>query len=207
MQALRARMNPHFIFNCLNSINNFILKNEQAKASEFLLKFSKLIRHILQNSMFPLITLDQELEALRLYIEIEALRFHQQFEYRIRLGDGLDSMSIRVTPLIYQPFVENAIHHGLLPKEGPGHLELEIFEEGESLVCLVRDDGVGRPEQALQAAQPAGHKSLGIRLTTERIGLLPIPDRSIRPVTIQDLTDAMGKPAGTEVRIQTPLQV
>ncbi|HEY6436486.1 MAG TPA: histidine kinase, partial [Ignavibacteriaceae bacterium] len=111
-------MNPHFIFNSLNSINAFILENNKLKASEYLSKFSRLVRLILQNSQEPLIPLDKELEALRLYLELEALRFEQKFEYKISVSAEIDTSMVKVPPLIIQPYAENAIWHGLMHLPG-----------------------------------------------------------------------------------------
>ena len=132
MQALRAQMNPHFIFNSLNSINRFILQNNRAQASEYLTKFSKLVRMILQNSQASLITLESELESLELYLNLEALRFNYHFDYNITVPKDLDIEVLQVPPLILQPYVENAIWHGLMHKEEKGHLDIDISEEGRS---------------------------------------------------------------------------
>ena len=113
MQALRAQMNPHFIFNSLNSINMFILENNKLQASEYLSKFSRLVRLILQNSQETFIPLEKELEALQLYLELESLRFEQKFEYKIQIDDEVDTTVLKVPPLIIQPYAENAIWHGL----------------------------------------------------------------------------------------------
>ncbi|MBL0018914.1 MAG: histidine kinase [Bacteroidetes bacterium] len=115
-------MNPHFIFNCLNSINSFILDNDQETASRYLIKFAKLIRLILENSNSKLIPLQSELDALKLYIEMEALRFEPKFSWQIDVDEEVAAHHVMVPPLILQPFVENAIWHGLLHKSGPGNL-------------------------------------------------------------------------------------
>ena len=120
MQALRAQMNPHFIFNSLNSINRFILQNDRAQASEYLTKFSKLVRMILQNSQASLIPLESELESLELYLNLEAVRFNYHFDYKISVPKDLDISALQVPPLILQPYVENAIWHGLMHKEEKG---------------------------------------------------------------------------------------
>ena len=124
MQALRAQMNPHFIFNSLNSINRFILQNNSEQASEYLIKFSKLVRLILQNAQDSLISLESELESLGLYLELEALRLENRFDYKITLAKDLDLFALKVPPLIVQPYAENAIWHGLTHKEEKGHLEI-----------------------------------------------------------------------------------
>ncbi len=206
MQALRAQMNPHFIFNALSSINHFILTNDQLQASEYLIKFSKLIRLILENSTMPLISLDQELEALKLYIELEALRFKHRFEYEIVLSKNLDVTSIKVPPLILQPFVENAIHHGLMPKEGPGHLSIIINELEDRLELKIKDDGIGRHTSLLlQATDSHKHKSLGMKVTSERIGFLNQRHTEHSSIDIMDLTNAEGKASGTEITIHIPV--
>ena len=207
MQALRAQMNPHFIFNSLNSINNFILRNEKEQASEYLIKFSKLIRLILENSMYSLISLDKELEALALYIELEALRFEHFFEHEIRYSNDLDTLSIKVPPLILQPFVENAIHHGLIPKNSPGHLVIDIREKDDRLLFTIKDDGIGREQAAkLRAHTKHMHQSLGVAVTSERINALT-NDNSNTPskVEIHDLVDPSGKAEGTEVHLNLEL--
>lgn len=208
MQALRAQMNPHFIFNSLNSINNFILKNDKAQASAYLIKFSKLIRMILENSSQPLISLGQELEALTLYIDMESLRFHQHFTNQIEYSEKLDTTSIKVPPLIFQPFVENAIHHGLMPKESPGHLSVKIQESGDRLFCTIRDDGIGREKAGSRTSgNPFKHKSLGMQVTRERISLLDHDRQEPSVIEIHDLVDATGNAAGTEILIQLPLLI
>ena len=134
MQALRAQMNPHFIFNSLNSINWFIQQNNRAQASEYLTKFSKLVRLILQNSKASLIPLESELESLALYLELEAMRFDYHFSYKISVPPDMDISMLKVPPLIIQPYVENAIWHGLMHKEEKGQLEIEVNEEDGQLL-------------------------------------------------------------------------
>ncbi len=207
MQALRAQMNPHFIFNALASINNFILKKDQEQASIYLIKFSKLIRLILENSTLPLISLEQELEALKLYIELEALRFQYQFDFEIILSDELDTTSIKVPPLILQPFVENAIHHGLMPKNAPGNLKVVISEKENTLLLNIEDDGIGRLSSDLLKANSnhRKHKSMGMQVTSERIGFLNKEHTENSNITIKDLTDDEGNGSGTVISIQIPV--
>ncbi|MEP6556712.1 MAG: histidine kinase, partial [Ferruginibacter sp.] len=155
MQALRAQMNPHFIFNCLSSINRFILKNESKTASNYLTRFSRLMRMVLMNSQKPLIALEDELEMLRLYLEMERMRFKNSFDYGITLLNEIDSGNIFIPPLLLQPFCENAIWHGLmhLPavqagKEGNGRLDIELSMKENILYCIITDNGVGREKSA-----------------------------------------------------------
>jgi len=173
MQALRAQMNPHFIFNSLNSINKFILQNDSLKASEYLTTFSKLVRMILQNSQFPLISLESEVEALSLYLEIEAMRFNDHFSYKISVHDDLDIELLQVPPLIIQPFAENAIWYGLMHKEEGGQLDIEISQMNNQLYIKITDNGIGRKKAAeLAGKTPTKHKSMGLRITAHRIALM-----------------------------------
>ncbi len=204
MQALRAQMNPHFIFNSLNSINRFILQNNRTQASEYLTKFSKLVRMILQNSQASLITLESELEALGLYLEMEALRFNYQFSYKISVSKDLDIEVLKVPPLIIQPYVENAIWHGLMHKEEKGQLDIEVSQENEYLYLKVTDNGIGRKQAAALANKTATkHKSMGLRITADRIAMMQSSNGS--PVTINDLVNPDGTAAGTEVIIKMPV--
>ncbi len=206
MQALRAQMNPHFIFNCLSSINRFILKNEAETASDYLTKFSRLIRLILQNSQVAFIPLESELETLQLYLELEALRFNHHFDYKIVVADGLDISVIKVPPLIIQPYAENAIWHGLMQKEEKGRLEIELFQQDEVLCCKISDDGIGRKKAAeLKSKSASDYKSMGMQITASRIELLQSSKRRESPVTINDLVPPDGRAAGTEVIIKMPV--
>jgi len=205
MQALRAQMNPHFIFNSLNSINRFILQNERAQASEYLTKFSKLVRLILQNSQVSLIPLESELESLELYLNLEALRFNYHFDYKISVPKDMDISALQVPPLILQPYVENAIWHGLMHKEEKGHLGVEISEEDDHLYFKITDNGIGREKAAVLASKSATkHKSMGLRITANRIAILQ-KSKTLEPVTINDLVNADGTAAGTEVTIKMPV--
>ena len=211
MQVLRSQMNPHFIFNSLNSINMFILENNKLHASEYLSKFSNLIRLILQNSQEAFIPLERELEALQLYIELESLRFEQRFAYKITVAGNVDAAMLKVPPLIIQPYAENAIWHGLmhLPdrqagKKEKGHLEIEVYEEDEILSYKIIDDGIGRKKAAeLKSKSASTQKSMGMRITADRIAMLQQQGNS--SITITDLVLADGNPGGTEVLIKMPV--
>jgi signal transduction histidine kinase len=206
MQALRAQMNPHFIFNSLNSINRFILQNNRAQASEYLTKFSRLVRMILQNSQASLITLESELESLQLYLEMESLRFDYHFTYKISYPKDLDVSVLKVPPLIIQPYVENAIWHGLMHKEEKGQLDIEVSQENEYLFFKITDDGIGRRRAAELASKSATkHKSMGLRITADRIAMMQSTKGNESPVTITDLVNADNSAAGTEVIINTPV--
>jgi tetratricopeptide (TPR) repeat protein len=207
MQALRAQMNPHFIFNSLNSINMFILENDKLQASAYLSKFSRLIRLILQNSQEAVIPLERELEALKLYLELESLRFYQRFEYKIIVEDELDTGILKVPPLVIQPYAENAIWHGLMQKNERGHLIIELYIKEEMLIYEITDDGIGRKKAAaLKSKSAATHKSMGMRITTDRLLMLQKQNEKENSVTITDLMLADGSPGGTAVRIKIPVR-
>ncbi|HLP36740.1 sensor histidine kinase [Lacibacter sp.] len=207
MQALRAQMNPHFIFNCLNSINRYIVKSDQATASLYLTRFAKLIRLILDNSNSKTIPLSSELEALRLYIDMEAIRFEKQFSYEIKLSDDLPVDAVCLPPLIIQPYVENAIWHGLLHKEEAGHLTISISGKKETmLVCVIEDNGVGRAKaKELKSKSASTKKSLGMKLTEDRIALLNKQAKIDASVEIEDLYDMNGMASGTRVILKIPV--
>jgi len=206
MQALRAQMNPHFIFNSLNSINRFILQNNRAQASQYLTKFSRLVRLILQNSQAALIPLECEMESLQLYLELERLRFDDHFSFKIIIGDELDTEVIKIPPLIIQPFAENAIWHGLMPKEEKGCLQVELFQNEEMLCCKITDDGIGRKKaEDIKSKSSPVHKSMGLRITEERIAMLRQHKQNKSSVQITDLVLPDGSAGGTEVLLEIPL--
>jgi LytS/YehU family sensor histidine kinase len=209
MQALRAQMNPHFIFNCLNSINRYIVKSDQATASLYLTRFAKLIRLILDNSNSKTVTLTNELEALRLYIEMESIRFEKQFKYSIVIDEAVRPDHVYVPPLIIQPFVENAIWHGLLHKETAGELRIQVSLTKQSLLeCIIEDNGVGRARAKEFKSKSAGNnKSLGMKLTENRLALLNKHAQWDAVVQIEDLVDPEGQAAGTRVTIKIPIDV
>lgn len=204
MQALRAQMNPHFIFNSLNSINMFILENNRLQASEYLSKFSKLIRLILQNSQEEFIPLEKELEALQLYMELESLRFENKFEYTINISGDIDVTVIKVPPLIIQPYVENAIWHGLIHKKEKGNLEVKVETNDKTLVYTITDNGIGRKKAGeLKSKSAVKQKSMGMRITADRIALLKQQNHT--SIVINDLILENGSSGGTQVRIEIPV--
>ena len=202
MQALRAQMNPHFIFNCLSSINHFILKNESEMASDYLTKFSRLIRMVLNNSKNPLINLEEELEMLRLYLDLEKLRFNNSFDYSISFYNHFDISSIFIPPLLLQPFAENAIWHGLMNKEEQGILEIGFQLDDHVLNCYITDNGIGRKKaEALKSKSPEKQKSMGMQITAERLALFN-SDAEQTIFNIEDVVDGSGQAAGTRVTLK-----
>jgi hypothetical protein len=202
MQALRAQMNPHFIFNCLNSINRFILTNETEAAANYLTKFSRLVRMVLSNSEEAFIPLEDELMSLRLYIDLEQLRFKNAFEYVIKIGNNVNPATIAIPPLLLQPFVENAIWHGLMNKGSDGKLEISIDLVNDFLCCTIADNGIGRTKAfTIKSKSAEKNKSMGLQITKNRMALLN-SNSDEHNFTINDLIDENGNAKGTSVFIK-----
>ena len=206
LRALQVQMNPHFIFNSLNSIRAYMIKNETTAASGYLSKFSRLIRQILEYSSEEFITLKQELQALSLYVQIEQLRFRDEFGFSTIVDDEIDQEEYMVPPLIVQPFLENAIWHGLMQKQGNKELELIVENRPKFLKITVRDNGIGRAEAGRNSSkEPKENKSMAIDLTTRRLEALNEKvSRNHKQVTIIDLYNEDRSPLGTEVNILLP---
>jgi len=207
MHALRAQMNPHFIFNCLSSINRFIFKNDNKLASDYLTRFSRLIRMVLMNSSKKMITLEDELEMLRLYLDLERLRFKDAFDYSVTTTNIVDAGAIFIPPLLLQPFCENAVWHGLMHKETKGHLNViiseVISEEDKVLHCIIEDDGVGRERAAAFKSKSAeNEKSMGLKITTERLALLNKENNSSTFYQIEDILNDNNEVTGTRVQLK-----
>lgn len=204
MTALRAQMNPHFIFNCLNSINRFILVNDTDAASMYLTKFSKLIRLILDGSRVDFISLETELHALKLYIDMESMRFLDSFEWKIIVDPEISTDNIMLPPLLLQPYVENAIWHGLMqaPADYQKKLMIHVYPLEDNIVIEIIDNGIGR-QKALEIKSKDGNKnkSHGITLSQERLKLMKKLQGRKAEIFIEDLYDAQQKPSGTRVKI------
>lgn len=207
MQALRAQMNPHFIFNSLNTIRYFVLNNENDKASDYLGKFARLLRMVLQNSRENTISLSDELEALRLYLEIESRRFGESFGFEIIVPDDLDTDGLIVPPLLLQPFAENAIWHGLLHSTNPDkQLRVRIGEEEDYCVFTIEDNGIGR-QKSREMKSTSAHvkKSFGMKITDKRVELFNKNFSSQIQISVNDVVGPDGEVAGTRVEIRYQL--
>ena len=204
MTALRAQMNPHFIFNCLNSIKLYTTDNEAAKASVYLTKFSRLIRLVLDNSRSEKVTLKDELDALELYLEMEAMRFKNKLRFAIDVPKEIDSEEIEIPPMLLQPYVENAIWHGLMHKKEGGTINLKVLQpQSDCLQVTITDDGIGRSRAtALKSKSATVNKSFGMKVTSERIALINQLYQTATKVQVHDLMDAEGSAAGTEVVLE-----
>lgn len=201
MKALRAQMNPHFIFNSLNSISDYIAKNKSDLADEYLTRFAKLMRMILENSEQKEVPLSQDLIALELYMQLESQRMNNKFTYEIKVEEGIDKENTLVPPLLLQPFVENSIWHGIARKQGSGKITINIKQSGGMISCIVEDDGVGRTKEVLPALNTLPKKSLGMKITRERIAILNKVKGSNAGVELSDLQQ------GTRVEVRLPLEL
>jgi hypothetical protein len=207
LKALRARMNPHFIFNCLNSINRFIIKNDTEKAADYLTKFAKLMRMVLESSAKPLIPLAEELNILKLYITLENLRFERPFTFVIN-SPGIDTSAVMMPTLLIQPFVENAIWHGLSPREDlEGKIAIDLRLDKDLLYCEISDNGIGRKRAAMMKADRAEAKNpLGIGLTIQRLERMDPSHTWLAGVSIEDVTNETGDNLGTRVVLKIPVR-
>lgn len=204
--ALKAQMNPHFIFNAMNSIQALIAQSKTNEALRYVSKFAKLLRSVLENSGHNLISLDKELENIRLYVHLEALRLNFPLDFTISVAPDVVPESELIPPLIVQPFVENTLWHGFRKKEGSRQLEIKVFSDTDDLICQVIDNGIGR-KQASLLKSILGKTSKGVSITEKRLRLLD--NNSNRQLIIfDDLVDAQGHACGTKVtlRIRRPSQ-
>ena len=207
MAALRAQMNLHFIFNCLNSIKLYTLENDSQTASEYLTIFSQLIRLVLENSRSEKVTLQKELETLRLYIEREAMRFKDKVKYQINVAPEIDQQYIDIPPLLLQPYVENAIWHGLMHKKNGGNIRVDVSLLTEHCLQIeITDDGIGRELAAEYKSKSATRqKSFGLKMTSERIDIINQVYKINADVQISDMKDGMNNSMGTKVIIKIPV--
>ncbi len=202
MTALQSQMNPHFLFNSLNSINNFVLKNEIEKASDYITKFSKLVRVILNSSSSPTSTLSEELDVLLLYVKLEQMRVNGGFDYIVNVDENLNLDSIKVPTLFLQPFIENAIWHGIMKNENEKNkkIQLNIKEEQGNVVCVIRDNGIGinKAKEMDQITQK--RRFFGTEATENRIRIL----HQNKGVNIETKDISSGTKTGTQVSITFP---
>ncbi|MEO8772308.1 MAG: tetratricopeptide repeat protein [Ferruginibacter sp.] len=206
MKALRSQMNPHFIFNALQSIQTFLVNHKSEEANVYLLKFSKLMRLVLENSQYAEVSLKTDMQALELYMQLESIRLQHPFTYEFYIDENVNIEDDNIPPLILQPFVENAIWHGLQYKPEPGKINIYIRKENNSLYASVEDNGVGR-QVSKQALHPTLVKknSLGMKLTEERLKILNEVKKIKAQFQIIDLFAEDAKPAGTRVELSLPL--
>ncbi|MDD5570216.1 MAG: two-component regulator propeller domain-containing protein [Bacteroidales bacterium] len=211
LQALGKQMNPHFIFNSLNSINTFILKNERFESSKYITKFASLMRLILNNSQHELVPLQDELQALEIYVELEAVRFKEKFDYKINVDERIDAEHFKIPPLLIQPYVENAIWHGLMHKSSAGSLLIEFKYEEKNhnriVKCIIEDNGVGRGKamEIKQEKKGGKNESLGTAITGKRLSILNSLNNMEMKLIYTDLKNEDGTACGTRVELLIPI--
>jgi tetratricopeptide (TPR) repeat protein len=204
---LRQQMNPHFIFNTLNSIQYYVFQNDKIASNNYMTKFASLIRKTLENSRHTEISIKEELDALHLYLELEELRFKQKFEWTIKVDEEIDTLAYKIPTMLIQPYVENAIMHGLMNKEnGKGYLQVGLQLHNEQIICTIEDNGIGRAKaMEIKKEKNSNHQSLGTNITESRLKLVNDLYGKNMEVVYTDLTDEQGEPAGTRVEINIPI--
>jgi LytS/YehU family sensor histidine kinase len=202
-KALRAQMNPHFIFNCLNSIKSLIQQHEEEKSVNYLTTFSKLIRTLFNNADKKEISLYDEIETCKLYLQLEAMRFDAKFSYSVNIDDNIDLKSVQVPALIIQPFIENAIWHGIVPRSTGGGVSLNVNQNNGVIDIVIEDDGIGR-DASRQNRSDSGltHQSKGVNLTQSRLELDNLLQQRQASLETIDKKDEKGISAGTKVIIK-----
>ncbi|REG92846.1 tetratricopeptide repeat-containing sensor histidine kinase [Algoriphagus antarcticus] len=207
MKALQAQINPHFIFNCLNSINQLILDGDKKNASRYLTKFSRLIRMILENAESSEVSLKNELQLLESYIQLESLRFGGKIKYQLNLMNDIDLDNTYLPCMLLQPFIENAIWHGLMNRQSnaEGLISISLKQKVDQLICQIEDNGVGRQKAfELKKSSVWKSKSLGLQLTEERLRLMSKEFKK-QLIKISDLKDKAGEALGTRVTVIIPI--
>lgn len=205
-KALHLQMNPHFVFNCLGSISSFIVQNGTDSAIKYLSKFSKLMRLTLEYSKESLIPIDKEIESLQNYLELEQLRFNNKFTFSIFKSDAIED-DMAIPPLLLQPFVENAIIHGVIPKKEIGSIAVRFVLEKESLHCTVEDNGIGFSESKSQKQHSVvAHKSMALDITKKRLEMIESTTKQKTEFTIEEVKNNNGETQGTKVTLHLPIQ-
>ncbi len=204
-KALQSQMNPHFIFNALNSIQSFITSKDVIQASLFLSKFAKLMRLILESSRSQLVFLEDEIKMLGYYLELQQLCYGKKFNFKIEVDETIDE-EVKIPPMILQPYVENAIIHGVLNKENTGNITMRFSMKDNSVCVEIDDDGIGREKANVLKKESGGdfHKSVGLLITQERIEIFNKENNKHITTTIIDKKDSAGTPLGTQALISFP---
>lgn len=204
-KALHLQMNPHFVFNCLGSISSFIVQNGTDQALKYLSKFSKLMRLTLEYSKGSLIPIDKEIEGLQNYLELEQLRFHNKFTFSITSSERVE-FNMGLPPLLIQPFVENAILHGLVPKEGSGHIKVNFDVLENQLMCIIEDDGIGiSKSKEMKQKSVQAHQSMALDITKKRLEIMEATISKSAQIEIKEI-DKNQENAGTRVTLRLPIQ-
>jgi tetratricopeptide (TPR) repeat protein len=202
LKSLRSQMNPHFIFNALNSVNHFVSSNDERTANKFLAEFSRLMRLVLENSQEDFIPLFKEEEIISLYLKLEHYRFRDKFDYEIIVEEDINKEIIEIPPMLIQPYIENAVWHGLRYKESKGFLSVHFKMQDDQLVVEITDNGIGRKRSGeLKTDNQKKHQSTGLKNIRERLGIINKVYKSTYRVEIQDLPED----TGTKVQLYVPI--
>ncbi|NHM06255.1 tetratricopeptide repeat protein [Flavobacterium sp. CYK-4] len=205
-KALHLQMNPHFVFNCLGSISSFIVQNGADLAIMYLSKFSKLMRLTLEYSKGSLIPIDKEIESLQNYLELEQLRFNNKFEFRIGVSPSIED-DMALPPLLIQPFVENAILHGIVPKDGNGNIDVYFNLIDNQLICTVTDDGIGiSKSMQMKENSVKAHQSMAMEITKKRLEIIESKTQQKADVRLEEIRNEKNAIAGTRIVISLPVQ-
>lgn len=202
-RLLRSQMNPHFIFNSLIAIQSYIYKKDPVKAGDFLAKFADLVRMTLENSRVEFILFEKEINTLQVYLALQSIRFENKFTYSIEVDKNIDEDNLRIPPMFTQPFIENAIEHGLRHKPEAGFIKLYYVKSNNHILCTIEDNGVGR-EKAKELEKKKQHQSLAIDITKERLDILNKRYKQKFMLDITDLKNETGIPCGTKIEIRVP---
>ncbi len=207
MKALRAQISPHFIFNCLNSIHHYMHGNDVPKAGEYLIKFSQLIRHVLETSSSRMIALADDLMALKLYMQLEQMRMNHSFEFEIKVNEDIDTESVHVPPLLIQPFVENSIWHGLNHRGKGGKICIEIRRTNPLLTCIIEDNGhEGGMKEDFDLTHSVKKTSMGMALINERLEVVNQLHEVKAGFILTDLVSDLNKKEGKRVTLVLPYE-
>jgi two-component system LytT family sensor kinase len=204
LQSLRSQMNPHFIFNSLNSVNSFISKNDDRSANKFLSEFSKLMRSVMENSKYDFVPLASELEILKRYLNLEHFRFQDKFDYTFEVDETINEDGVEIPPMLIQPYIENAVWHGLRYKDEKGKLKVQFVKKGNYLVAIIEDNGIGRKKsQELKTRNQKESNSTGMKNIEQRLNIINELHGTRLQVNIEDLMDGE-ECTGTRVEINIP---
>ena len=203
---LRQQMNPHFIFNTLNSIQYYMYQHDKLATNNYLTKFSSLMRKVLENSQHTAVPLRDELDALNLYLELEKIRFKDKFDYNINIDEEIDAILYKVPTMLIQPYVENSICHGLMPSEGKGMVKIDLELKKDYISCVIEDNGIGRQAaNEKKTGSEKNHNSLGTQIVSSRLDLVNTLYGTSLKTIYTDLKNENGESEGTRVEIHIPL--
>jgi sensor histidine kinase YesM len=206
-RLLRTQMNPHFIFNSLTSIQNYLFENEPQKTAVYLSKFAKLMRQILESSRADFIPLEKEIQTLENYLQLQKMRFGDKLNYQIQVSPDIDPEEVQIPPMFAQPFIENSLEHGILHRANEGFIQIDFKKEGNMIVLAVEDNGVGlQQSQTLRSEIKKEYKSLATQITQERLSLLRQKYQLPLDFVVQELKNQLNEVAGTQVKVTLPMQ-